>query len=157
MAKNLHFSEGIDLVYSDCYQTNIPNEIFESNSSNGKKYEHSLREFSSENMIKCLPGPMPMWKKSVHEEVGYFDDKLSYAGDWEMFLRMVDSGRKFKKIDIPLGLYYHNSEGLSTSDKYSVPRGAEEALVFFKYKHVLGENNYNIYKKYFSQFIGANR
>ena len=95
---------------------------------------------------------MPVWKIKVHEKTGYFDKDLRYAGDWEMFLRMVDNGSKFKKIDIPLGLYYFNSEGLSTSDEYIMPRGKEEASVFFKYKHIFGKSNFNKYKNYFLQF-----
>ena len=153
MSKHLHYHEDIDLVYTDCLQTKKPNETVETNSSAGDYYEHSRNEFSPENMIKCLPGPMPMWKLSVHEKCGYFDEGLSYAGDWDIFLSMVAAGSKFKKIDIPLGLYYFNSEGLSTSTENQIPRGKEEAEVFFKHKNVFGEANYNKYKNYFSQFI----
>ena len=153
MAKHLHYHPDIDLVYADCLQTTAPNETFEANSSNGARYEHSLNAFSRENMIKCLPGPMPMWRLSVHDKCGFFDEDLSYAGDWDMFLRMVESGSQFKKIDIPLGLYYYNTEGLSTSTEYQVPRGKEEANVFFKYKDVFGDANFHRYKNYFSQFL----
>ena len=154
MAKHLHFAEDVDLVYADCYQTTVANETFETNSSNGAKYEHSLNNFSPENMIKCLPGPMPMWKKSVHEKYGNFNEEMSYAGDWDMFLRMVESGSKFKKIDTPLGLYYYNEDGLSTSKEHIGPRSKEEASVFFKYKDVFGQANFNKYHNYFLQFTG---
>lgn len=153
MRKTLFFRDDVDLVYSDCLQTTKPNETFDSNSSNGAVYEHSINDFSRENMIKCLPGPMPMWKLEVHKKAGLFNPDLRYAGDWDMFLRMVDAGSKFKKIDKPLGLYYYNSEGLSTSAEYTKPRGKEEADVFFKYKNIFGEQNFNRYKNYFSQFL----
>ena len=71
MSKHLLLSEDVDLVYSDCLQTTFPNETFENNRSSGSLYEHSLNKFSKENMIKCLPGPMPMWRKSVHDKVGF--------------------------------------------------------------------------------------
>ena len=100
LAKHLHYSSDIDLVYTDCYQTTKPNETFEENSSNGNFYEHSRNKFSRENMIKCLPGPMPMWRKSIHDKAGFFNEDLAYAGDWDMFLRMVESGAQFKKVDI---------------------------------------------------------
>ena len=70
------------------------------------------------------------------------------------FLRMVETGSKFKKIDIPLGLYYYNEDGLSTSTEHIGPRGKEEASVFFKYKNVFGQSNFDRYQNYFSQFIG---
>ena len=107
-------------------------------------------------MIKCLPGPMPMWKTKIHQKAGYFNEELAHAGDWDMFLKMVDDGYKFKKVDIPLGLYYYNTEGLSTSPEHAVKRQGEEARVFFKYKHVFGENNYNKYAAYFKQFVEGN-
>ena len=96
-----------------------------------------------------------MWRTAVHERCGYFDEKMAHAGDWEMFLRMVESGSKFKKVDKPLGLYYYNSDGLSTSNEYIAKRGKEEAEVFFKYKEVFGERNYKMYENYFKQFIEA--
>lgn len=151
MAKHLHFTPEVDLVYADCYQTTKANETFENNTSNGAFYEHSRNEFSKENMIKCLPGPMPMWRKTAHKKAGYFHEELAHAGDWEMFLRMVESGSRFKKIDVPLGLYYYNSEGLSTSSEYIEKRFAEEAGVFYAFKHVLGERIYNQYEPYFRQ------
>jgi len=153
LAKHLHYSSDVDLVYTDCYQTTRPNETFENNSSNGNFYEHSRNNFSKENMIKCLPGPMPMWKKEIHEKAGLFNEKLAYAGDWDMFLRMVETGAKFKKIDIPLGLYYYNSEGLSTSGDHAKERGLEEANTFFKFKEVFGETNFKKYEPYFRQFL----
>ena len=153
LAKHLHYSSDVDLVYTDCYQTTRPNETFENNSSNGNLYEHSRNNFSKENMIKCLPGPMPMWKKEIHEKAGFFNEKLAYAGDWDMFLRMVETGAKFKKIDIPLGLYYYNSEGLSTSNTHAKERGLEEANTFFKFKEVFGETNFKKYEPYFKQFL----
>jgi len=153
LAKHLHFSEEIDLVYADCYQTPKPHETFEKNSSEGHKYEHSLNTFSCENMIKCLPGPMPMWKKSVHNKCGYFNEEMAHAGDWDMFLRMVEAGSKFKKVDRPLGLYYYNSEGLSTGAEHAETRTKEEATVFFKYKDIFGERNFQKYESYFKQFL----
>ena len=153
LAKHLHYSSDIDLVYTDCYQTTKPNETFENNSSNGNFYEHSRNKFSRENMIKCLPGPMPMWKKSIHDKAGFFNEDLAYAGDWDMFLRMVESGAQFKKVDIPLGLYYYNSEGLSTSNEHIKERGLEEANTFFKHKEIFGQSNFKKYEPYFKQFL----
>tara|TARA_R110002074_G_scaffold237176_3_gene409029 strand:+ start:6287 stop:7942 length:1656 start_codon:yes stop_codon:yes gene_type:complete len=154
LSKHLHFSDDVDLVYSDCLQTTKPLETFCDNSSNGQKYEHSINDFTRENMIKCLPGPMPMWKLSVHQKAGLFDEDMKYAGDWDMFLRMVDNDSKFKKIDTPLGLYYYNNEGLSTSSEYAAERIKEEATVFFQYEHIFGERNFNQYKNYFQQGLG---
>ena len=78
---------------------------------------------------------------------------MAHAGDWDMFLRMVEAGSKFKKVDRPLGLYYYNSEGLSTGPAHAETRTKEEATVFFKYKDVFGERNFQKYESYFKQFL----
>ena len=153
MIKHLNNNSDIDLVYADCLQTTKPNETFLQNSSRGRLYEHSRMEFSRENMIKCLPGPMPMYRKSIHEKFGLWSENLKHAGDHELWLRCVRGGSKFKKVDRPLGLYYYNPNGLSTNsnDQELVKRRrVEERDVFNEYRDVIGEANHNLYKEYFN-------
>ena len=150
-AKHLLFNEDIDLVYGDCLQTIKINENYECNSSNGVLYEHSKNKFSKENMIKCLPGPMPMWRRKIHEEVGYFSIKYNFANDWEMWLRIVNNGSSFLKINEILGLYLMNEKGISTSKDTFSKKIKEEAELFFKYKEIFGSTNFNKFKNYFSQ------
>lgn len=153
--RNLLFSdEDVVLVYGNCLQTEKDNETFENNTAKCY-YEHSLLEFSKENMIKSLPGPMPVWKKSIHEKIGNYRTDLRYPIDWEMWLRMTKEGYKFKKINILVGLYYFNPKGLTTSKENSNIKNKEEAKIFFEYKDIFGENFFK-YKKYFSQFIERN-
>jgi len=149
LAKTLLVDPGVDLVYAETFQTCQENETVGDNTSDGKLYEHSRLEFSKQNMIKCLPGPLPLWRKSMTDDVGFFDESLKYAGDWDMWLRCVDKGYKFKKISYILGLYYMNPEGLSTSVKNYAERFQEEKSIFHKYKHVFGESVYKQYKGYF--------
>ena len=33
-------------------------------------------------------GPMPMWRKSLHDKYGYFDEQFHSAGDYEFWLRL---------------------------------------------------------------------
>ena len=148
LAKNLAVDSTVHLVYADSLQTEKDNETFEKNSAN-QLYEHSTFEFSKENMIKCLPGPMPMWKKEMTDKIGEFDEGLKFAGDWDMWLRCVHQGFKFKKAYGIMGLYYFNPSGLSTSDSYKNVRFLEERLLFYKYKNVFGEKMFNNFKGYF--------
>jgi GT2 family glycosyltransferase len=150
MTKFLISDPLVDLVYSDCYLTTKINETLENNSSENKMYEHSIYNFSKENMIKCLPGPMPIWKKSMTDKIGLFDENLKYAGDWEMWLRCVDAGFRFKKIPFTKGLYYQNPEGISTSIENHDERFQEESSIFNKYKHIFGDRVYNSFKGYFN-------
>jgi len=149
LAKHLVVDPTVHLVYADCYQTSKINESFKNNSGSGILYEHSRCDFSKENMIKCLPGPMPMWKKELNEACGLFDKALTFAGDWELWLRCVSAGLKFKKVPEVLGLYYFNPAGLSTSEEYQSQRFTEEKMIFHKYCHLFGQETYNKYKGYF--------
>ena len=147
MAKTLFVDDRVELVYADSYQTGQVNVTFDSN-DNFEIYEHSQFEFSKENMIKCLPGPLPMWKKKMTDNNGLFNESFTYAGDWEMWLRCVENGSRFKKINEVLGLYYYNPDGLSTSDQNHEKRFAEERQLFHKYKHMFGRNTAK-YEGYF--------
>lgn len=54
----------------------------------------------------CFIGPMPVWRKSLHERFGYFDEKYHVAGDYEFWLRLMKQGVKFYHMrGGPLGAY----------------------------------------------------
>lgn len=114
LAKFLVYNKDVDLVYSDSMITDKPNETFEKNSANGKRYH--FEEFSPEVMLKQnLPHNNPMWRFQLHNDYGYFDEQYKSAGDWEMWLRTVSQGSKFKKYPEVLSLYYWNPKGISTN------------------------------------------
>jgi len=146
LRKHLFFNDDIDLVYGDSCEVNeLPS--LEKNTSN-KLSEHSIYNFSHENMIKCLPGSLPLWRKKLHDKYGYFNEKYKFAGDWEMWLRSVAKGSTFKKIDIISGLYYNNPNGKTTNNNFAKEKFLEEKEIFFKYKNLFGMN----YDKFLNWF-----
>ena len=140
----------IDLVYGDVAETDKENETFKTfDMSKAKLFEHSRFKFSRENMIKCLPGPMPLWRRDLHEKNGFFDtEKCDYADDWDMWLRAVSNGSKFKKINKIVGLYFVDGRSQQSDPK----QRKEEAEIFYRYSHIFGEN-FHKYKSYFDQFL----
>ncbi len=102
----------IDLVYADRFESSEKNQTFESDLSKHKYI--ASREFSPENMLFCLPGNSPMWRKSLHDKHGMFNESYKVSGDWEMWLRAVEGGAEFKRIPGAYGIYYRNPDGLST-------------------------------------------
>ncbi|MDR3551095.1 MAG: glycosyltransferase, partial [Candidatus Babeliales bacterium] len=103
----------IDLVYSDFYITQQPNETFENHSRSTRVH---LAQFSLPALQKkCLPNNHPMWRKSMHDSYGYFNATYKSAGDWEMWKRAAHQGSRFLKVDGAYGLFYYNPEGLSTN------------------------------------------
>lgn len=52
----------------------------------------------------CLLACFTMWRKSLHEKIGYFDDQFRLAADYEFQIRGARVG-KLKKGDFILGCY----------------------------------------------------
>ena len=94
----------------------------------------------NESMRLNPPGPMPMWRKKLHDKVGFFDPQLISVGDWEMWLRCHKMGIKFLELDKIIGIYYFNPQGLSTTNNAEILkiRKKEDLYIF------------NAYKEYFS-------
>ena len=68
-----------------------------------------------ENLLQgCCVGPYPLLKKSTIVEAGMFNTDFNISGDYEMWLRLSSQGKTFLKLDEPLGIYYHNPDGVST-------------------------------------------
>jgi glycosyltransferase involved in cell wall biosynthesis len=147
--KEMDESPDIDLIYSYCFVTNKPHEDFNNNSSGNKVYP--TYSFTRENMLKCLPGCMPLWRRSMHNGIGFFNENYISAGDWEMWLRAVRNGSSFKMKKEALGLYYMNPTGVSTNFENEAERFKEEKEVFWEYTDIFGLDVTNRYREYFSK------
>lgn len=139
LAKSLFVNKESDVVYADNLVTNKPNETFEKNSSNNQLY--TTEEFNKEAMLRGNPPHcMPMWRKSLHDRFGYFEEKYRSASDWEFWLRCSFGGSVFKKINKPLGLYYFNPKGVSTNVENNNWKRQEEKEIFMKYFNIFKES-----------------
>ena len=86
----------------------------------------------------------------MHEKVGFFDQEgCNFADDWEMWLRAVDDGAVFKKINEIVGLYFSGGRSRQSNNKEQL---REEANLFFKYAHLFG-TNFTKFRPYFSQIL----
>ena len=138
-AKLLVLDKDIDCVYAENLVTSNPHEIFEKNSSNGQVYP--AEEFSIEAMLRGNPPHcMPMWRKSMHDKNGMFEEKYKSAGDWEFWLRCSFNDSKYLKYTTePLGLYYFNPKGISTNQENNSWKRQEEKEIFKKYMNLYKE------------------
>jgi GT2 family glycosyltransferase len=122
----LEGDDSVDLVYAPVYLTLIANQTFESNSHYGVM---NPADYSPRAMLLCLPGPMPMWRKSVHLKYGYFDESYISSGDFEFWNRLALNGVQFKKLSGMSGIFYQNPHGLSTDkNPAKVERRMQEDL-----------------------------
>jgi len=114
MASALEANPDVGLVYGDQIRTDIENDTFENH--HGTKFERRADYSHQRLLFGCCVGSQPMWYSSLHKELGYFDESLDCAGDWDFWLR-VSSKCKFKHIPEFLGLYYYNKEGIEHGRK----------------------------------------
>lgn len=137
LAKSLFVNKSVDVVYADNIVTKNPNETWEKNSASSL---YPSENFSLEGMLRGnSPHCMPMWRKSLHDKHGYFEEKYRSASDWEFWLRCAFSGSKFAKINKSLGLYYLNPKGVSTNQENNSWKKQEELEIFKKYQKVFLE------------------
>ena len=68
---------------------------------------------------------MPMWRRSVHNKYGHFNEKYATAADADLWLKAAKKGSKMKKIDDIVGIYYHNPKGRS-SDPATLQKMVDE-------------------------------
>ena len=147
LSKCLDINPDIDFVYSDNYITFVPNETFDEFKEKIKNlpnniikrdyiWSASAAEFSPKALIYGrVSGNHPMWKRSIHDNVGMFNDELKIVGDWEMLLRAYLSGMKIKKMIGVHGLYFRNPSGLSSNNKNYRKINKELNFIFEKYKN----------------------
>ncbi len=138
MAKYLDEMPEVDLVYGDLYVTKTPNLTFE---QADKQHVIIREDFSVNIMLEgCQMGPQPMWRKSVHEKIGYFNDAYKSAGDYEFWLRMVFlNNSKMYHIKDFLGLYLFNEQGIELGNqKLSI---YETGVIIDTYKKFIVKNS----------------
>ena len=114
MASELVSNPDVALVYGDQIVTKTANDTFE----NHHGVDFTPRsDYSHERMLfGCCVGSQPMWRAKLHEELGYFDETLTCASDWDFWLR-VSEKYDIKRIPKFLGLYYHNEQGIEHGKK----------------------------------------
>lgn len=103
----------LDVVYGITYVSNIANEKYIDNSFMQifACLPHSLANLLKNNSPHC----MPLWRKSLHDRYGYFDENYKTAADGDFWLRCTVGGATIKMISHPVGLYYDNPNGRSTN------------------------------------------
>jgi len=105
----------IDLVYN--YYTAVNDDTINFYSENWleKGYIQYPDDYHNTVLHACMAGPDPMWKKKLHNKVGYFDyENYNTIGDWEMWIRFVlFANAKFKLIPEVLCIYLDHENTVS--------------------------------------------
>ena len=134
----LELNPELDLVYAPSLLSQRPNETYEFHSCDSI---YPCYEFTGiDGLLKHnSPHNNPMWRRSMHDKNGLFDEVLKSCADSDMWMRSVLNGSKFKMIPEILGLYYFNPEGMSTGKKNAKERVEEERQKDLKYLNLKNE------------------
>ena len=63
-------------------------------------------------------GPHPMWRKTLHEKIGYFDDSYDAIGDQEFWCRIA-LHYDMHHVDEVTGLFWATTDSLSGNSEVS--------------------------------------
>lgn len=117
-----------DVVYQDFYYSFDPGLDWEGVAAFG--YRSDVPVITPYNMLRFnSPHNAPMWRRSLHDELGLFDASFRSAGDYEFWMRCLAAGKTFYKVNEPHVVYYQNPKGLSTR---SDTRGLVEARAILR-------------------------
>lgn len=89
-------SEEYGIATSDSYISSTPNQVWPNWQWEGRINAH----YPGSTL-----GPCPMWRRSLHDRFGYFEDKY-VVGDALMWHKWYRAKVKFIKVPGPLSLYY---------------------------------------------------
>lgn len=133
--KTLEEHPEYDLAYCDYCVTDKPNQPWYDIFAYPRT---AIQQFSKKAIQYCLPGPQPLWRKTMHEKYGYFREDFVSAADQEMWCRAVDQGSQFVKVNGISGVYYLNPKGISTeiNSPKALQRAQENNYIFHKYHHL---------------------
>ncbi len=99
------------LAYCDIAITNQPNAPFEQAPVTG--HFRWLGHDHLNLLRRCEIGPMPVWRASLHDSIGLFDDRYFGAGDYEFWLRASEA-HAFIHLPEVLGVYLQYDNNLET-------------------------------------------
>ena len=105
----------LDVAYGITYISRRANEKYIDNDFKEvyPYLPHSFDNLMANNSPHC----MPLWRKSIHDKYGYFDETYKACSDGDMWLKACVGGAKIKLINHPVGLYYLNPKGNSTDQE----------------------------------------
>lgn len=110
--RELENDDSLDVCYGPTLTTTNANESVENCTS---IYGFACLDVTMESLLQNnSPHCLPVWRKNLHTRFGYFDTHYFSAADYEMWLRALKYGAKFKRISSLIGSYYRNPTGISS-------------------------------------------
>ena len=122
MAKALDENPDVDFVYGN--YTIVPNF----GGTQGQYVDETGRE--DELTTGMILGPYFMFRKSILDKSGVFDEQLVQGADYDLALRLAFNG---KGLHLPVNLGYYLNEGLGKSTKPYSKQPVERTVIELRY------------------------
>ena len=122
MAKALDENPDVDFVYGN--YTIVP----KFGGTEGQYVDETGRE--DELTTSMILGPYFMFRKSILEKSGVFDEQLVQGADYDLALRLAFNG---KGLHLPVNLGYYLNEGLGQSTKPNIKQPIERTVIELRY------------------------
>ena len=122
MAKALDENPDVDFVYGN--YVIVPNF----GGTEGQYVDETGRE--DELTTGMILGPYFMFRKSILEKSGVFDEQLVQGADYDLALRLALNG---KGLHLPINLGYYLNEGLGQSPKPNSKQPIERTVIELRY------------------------
>ena len=122
MAKALDDNPDVDFVYGN--YTIVSNF----GDTQGQYVDETGRE--DELTTGMILGPFFMFRKSLIEKSGVFDEQLIQGADYDLALRLAFNG---KGLHLPINLGYYLNEGLGQSTKPDSKQPIERTVIELRY------------------------
>ena len=123
LVRSLDENSSRALSYGNLYKSITPNEKF------GSKEESRScisQDFFPGSLLLHYPyGAQPLWRKSLHNKFGLFDDKFKVLGDFDFALRLVKHGITSIHVPKAVGSMLWHKNALSTSDQTGIHEKAK--------------------------------
>lgn len=129
LCQSLDENPACGLSYGNLFKSLKSNEIF---AGNDKSIPcESQKFFPGSLLLHDYIGAQPVWRKSIHDKIGLFDEKYEVVGDYEFVLRAVSNGCKFSYVPEAQGLMLWHKNALSTKDSKALSE-KHELLKFYR-------------------------
>jgi glycosyltransferase involved in cell wall biosynthesis len=114
MSAHLDADKNLSLVYPSGFYTDDKEATWEDKRAYARLPASPFRTHFF--MHGCYIHPHPMWRRSLHDKYGWFDETLKSAGDYEWYLRLAAGGEAFAYEARPLSLMYKGGDTLGNSN-----------------------------------------
>lgn len=113
MADALDNAPDAGFAYGDCKVGHAENERYDENA--GLRVMRFPHFFAPATLLYCQLGPQPLWRRTVHDTVGFFDEGYRACADWDFDIRLAAA---FRGVHVPetLGLYLEHEAAITFRD-----------------------------------------